>query len=246
MHAARIVSVDPGPQFAHDVDDILDAATSSGAPLTIVTTPNNPTGQVIPFDGLERLAAGVPGFLLIDEAYFEFVDGPTAVDLVHRYSNVIAMRTFSKAMGLAGLRIGYLVGAPEVVAEVEKARLPFVVDALAESVALALVERPDLIAERVRVVVAERERLTRAMSERGDVEVIPGAANFFLLRAAPAPSDLVARLARHGVRVRNMAPYRALGPDAPGVGWVRVSVGAPEENRAFEVALHEVLAEHSA
>ncbi len=246
MHAARIVPVDPGPAFGHSVDDILDAATSSGAHLTIVTTPNNPTGQVIPHDDLERLAAGVPGFLVIDEAYFEFLQGATAVDLVGRYPNVIAMRTFSKAMGLAGLRIGYLVAAPEVVTEIEKARLPFVVDALAESVAIALLDRPDLVEERVRMLTDERDRLLGALAARGDVAAIPGAANFFLLRAAPAPSDLVTRLAQRGVRVRSMAPYRALGPDAPGEGWVRVSVGSPDENRAFEVALHDVLAEHPA
>jgi histidinol-phosphate aminotransferase len=240
MHGARVIPVEPGPQFGHDAGAILDAAVSSGAPLTIVTTPNNPTGQVIPHRDLERLAAGVPGFLLIDEAYFEFIDGPTAVDLVGAFPNVIAMRTFSKAMGLAGLRIGYLVAAPEVIAEIEKARLPFVVDAFGESVALALLDRPELVAQRVAEVVAERDRLLQSLAER-DVQVIPGAANFFLLRTRLAPSALVAALAARGVRVRSMAPYRALGPDAPGEGWVRVSVGSPEENSAFETALSEVL-----
>jgi histidinol-phosphate aminotransferase len=243
MHGARIVSVDPGPLFGHDAGVILDAATESNATLTIVTSPNNPTGQVIPFEGLERLAAGVPGFLVIDEAYFEFLDGPTAVDLVRRHPNVLSMRTFSKAMGLAGLRVGYLVGDQAVVAEIEKARLPFVVDGLAEAVALALLERPELVAERVAAVVSERERLLTALEARGDVEVIPGAANFFLMRAARPAADLIADLASRGVRVRSMAPYRALGPSASGEAWVRVTVGAPAENRAFEVALHEVLAE---
>jgi histidinol-phosphate aminotransferase len=244
MHGARIVAVDPGPLFAHDAGDILAAAQDAGAPLTIVTTPNNPTGQLIPFDGLERLAAGVPGFLVVDEAYFEFVEGPTALDLVRRHPNVIAMRTFSKAMGLAGLRIGYLVADPSVVAELEKARLPFVVDALAEAVALAMLDRPNLIAERVEELVAERQRLESALVARGGVEIVPGAANFFLLRAAgAAPSELVAALAGRGVRVRSMAPYRALGPDRAGEGWVRVSVGSPAENRALEDALAGVLAE---
>lgn len=243
MHGARVVPVDPGPRFGHSADDILSAAVESNAPLTIVTTPNNPTGQVIPFEDIERLASGVPGFLLVDEAYFEFVEGPTAVALIDRYPNVLSIRTFSKAMGLAGLRVGYLVADPAVIVEIEKARLPFVVDAFAESVALALLERPSMVAERVATLKAERDRLLVALEARGDVEVIPGAANFFLMRAAPAPSGLVAGLAGHGVRVRSMAPYRALGPDEPGMGWVRVSVGSPAENRAFEVALHEVLAQ---
>jgi histidinol-phosphate aminotransferase len=183
----------------------------------------------------------VPGFLVVDEAYFEFVEGATAVDLVRTFPNVIAMRTFSKAMGLAGLRVGYLVAAPEVIAEIEKARLPFVVDAFAESVALALLERPALVAQRVAEVVAERGRLLEALGRRSDVAIVPGAANFFLLQTRLAPSELVRALAHRGVRVRSMSPYRALGPDAPGKGWVRVSVGSPEENIAFELALAEAL-----
>jgi len=241
MNAARIVPVEPGPRFGHAAADVLAAAQASDAPLTIVTTPNNPTGQVIPYDDLETLAAGVPGFLVVDEAYFEFIEGPTAVDLVARFPNVIAMRTFSKAMGLAGLRVGYMVAHPDVITELEKARLPFVVDATSEAAALAMLARPDLVAERVAILKGECDRLQAAMHARGDVEVIEGAANFFLLRTPLAPSALVARLAERGVRVRNMVPYRALGPDTPGVGWVRVSVGAPDENRAFEAALDEVL-----
>jgi histidinol-phosphate aminotransferase len=133
------------------------------------------------------------------------------------------------------------VAAPEVIAEIEKARLPFVVDAFAESVALALLERPSLVAQRVAEVVMERERLVDTLGRRSDVSIIPGAANFFLLQSPLAPSELVDALARRGVRVRSMSPYRALGPDAPGRGWVRVSVGSPQENRAFELALDEAL-----
>jgi histidinol-phosphate aminotransferase len=115
------------------------------------------------------------------------------------------------------------------------------VDAFAESAALALLERPALVAQRVAEVVEERGRLLEALAGRSDVSVIPGAANFFLLQTRLAPSGLVGALAQRGVRVRSMSPYRALGPDSPGMGWVRVSVGSPDENRAFMTALAEAL-----
>src|SRR5690606_30287889 len=178
-HAAEVVPVAAGPGFRHDPDAILEAARTSGAPLTVVTTPNNPTGQTIPFEGLERLAAGVPGFLLVDEAYHEFVEGPTALDLLRRHPNVLVMRTFSKALGLAGLRLGLLVGDPAAIQEIEKARLPFLVDRFSEAVALGVLERPELVTERVALLKAEHDRLAAALGGADGVEVVPGAANFF-------------------------------------------------------------------
>src|SRR5690606_31245452 len=109
MHGAEVVPVGPEPDLSHRAEAILEAAQRSEAPLTIVTSPNNPTGQPIPFEGLERIAAGAPGFVLIDEAYHEFIEGSTAVELLERHPNVLVMRTFSKALGLAGLRLGVLL-----------------------------------------------------------------------------------------------------------------------------------------
>ncbi|HLT46251.1 MAG TPA: aminotransferase class I/II-fold pyridoxal phosphate-dependent enzyme [Rubricoccaceae bacterium] len=241
MHAAEIVGVAPEADLSHDAEAILAAARRADAALTIVTSPNNPTGRVIPFEGLEALAAGAPGFVLFDEAYHEFVEGPTAADLLRRHPNVLVMRTFSKAMGLAGLRLGLLLGAPEVIQEIEKARLPFLVDRLSERAALEVLAHPEWVAERVATLKAERARMERAASAMEGVEVIPGAANFFLMRTPLAPADLVGGLAARSVRVRDVSAYPGLGGDGAAPGWVRVSVGAPAENRAFEVALQHVL-----
>jgi histidinol-phosphate aminotransferase len=243
MHAAEIVPVDPRPDLSHDADAIAEAARHSNAALTIVTTPNNPTGQGIPFEGVERIVEAAPGFVLVDEAYAEFVEGPTALDLLGRHPNLLVMRTFSKAMALAGLRLGVLMGAPEVVAEIEKARLPFLVDRLSERVALEVLAHPEWAAEHARALKAERARMERATAAMEGAEVIPGVANFFLLRTPLAPKDLVARLAAGGVRVRDVSMYPGLGGADGKPGWVRVSAGAPAENRAFEAALHAVLAD---
>lgn len=241
MHEARIVDVPAGERFAHDADAILEAARAAGAPLTVVTTPNNPTGQTIPYEDLQRLAAGVPGFLLIDEAYHEFLTGPTALDLLAEHSNVLVMRTFSKAMGLAGLRLGYLAGHPDVVQTLERARLPFLVDRLSEEVALAVLDRPDLLADRVATLLAERERLLDRCAALG-VETIPSAANFFLARTPLPVPELRSRLAAEGVLIRDVTGYPALAPREGRSGWVRISVGTPDENRRLEAALEAALA----
>ena len=247
MYDARVVSVDPtGPHFGHDADTILEAAVTSDAALTVVTTPNNPTGQVIPFEGIERIAAGVPGFVLVDEAYVEFVEGPNAGELIKPYPNVLVTRTFSKAMGLAGLRIGYLLGAPEVIQEIEKARLPFLVDRGCEAVALAMLDRPDLVANCVAMLKSERDRLLAELASRPGVETVPSAANFFLMRTPLAVPDLCERMAEQSVRIRNVCGYRALAPTPEARGWARVSIGTPEQNTAFLSALEHALADERA
>ena len=242
MFEADIHTVAPGPDLSHSADRILEAAQASRAALTVVTTPNNPTGQTVPHEGLQRLASGVPGMLLVDEAYHEFLTGPTALDLLREHPNVLVMRTFSKAMGLAGLRVGTLVGHPDVIAEVEKARLPFVVDRLAEAVALSLLDRPDLVADRVREMRAEHDRLAGAVEAMPGCEVLRGAANFFLFRTPLAHDALRAALAGAGVNVRDVTGYPELAPTPEAPGWLRASVGTPEENEAFLTALRGALA----
>jgi histidinol-phosphate aminotransferase len=241
MFEAEIHEVGPEADLSHDPATILAAAQEANASLTIVTTPNNPTGQTIPHDGLRQLAAGVPGILVIDEAYHEFLSGPTALDVLAEYSNVLVMRTFSKAMGLAGLRIGTLVGHPDLIQEIEKARLPFVVDRLAEAVALALLERDDLVQARVAELRAEHDRLASAMGAMPGCEVLPGAANFCLFRTPVPHADLRQALSAEGVNVRDVTGYPDLAPRDGMPGWLRVSVGTPEENDAFLTSLRSVM-----
>jgi histidinol-phosphate aminotransferase len=246
MHGARVVDVPAGDAdagFRHDADAILDAARQSEAPLVVVTTPNNPTGQTIAHADLARLAAGVPGVLVVDEAYHEFLDGPTATDLLAEHANVLVMRTFSKALGLAGVRLGVLFGAPALAQEIEKARLPFLVGRLGEAVGLEILDRQDLVAERVATLKRERAALEAWLADVEGVETVPGAANFFLMRTPLAPADLRARLAERGVLIRDVSGYPALAGEDGRPGWVRVSAGTPDENRAFRQALAGVLAE---
>ncbi len=243
MHGAQVIEVDPGPDFGHNASSILDAAVKANAPLTIVTTPNNPTGQSISYDDLDLLAAGVPGVLLIDEAYHEFVTGPTALDLVAKHDNVLVMRTFSKAMGMAGVRIGTLVGAPDLIQEIEKARVPFLVDRWGEALGLAMLDHGELIADRVRQLVAGRDELYAWVSGLEGVEAVPSDANFFLFRTPLDASALREQMAARGVLIRDVTGYPALASRDGRSGWTRVSIGTEKENAAFRSALTVVLQE---
>ncbi|MGB3543482.1 pyridoxal phosphate-dependent aminotransferase [Rubrivirga sp.] len=241
MHGAKIVDVAAGPDLRHDPDEILSAARRSGAPLTIVTTPNNPTGQTIEHAELERIAEGIPGVLVIDEAYHEFLDGPTATDLVMSHPNVLVMRTFSKAFGLAGVRLGVLMGQPEMIQEIEKSRLPFLVGRLGEAIGLEILARPELVADRVAELKAERESLEAWLSDLEGVEVLPGAANFFLVRTPLDHTELRAAMAERGVLIRDVTGYPALAPTDDRPGWLRVSIGSPDENRITRDAFAAIL-----
>ncbi|MEM8599722.1 MAG: histidinol-phosphate transaminase [Bacteroidota bacterium] len=236
MHGADIVSVDPQPDLTHAPDAIISAAQRADAALTIVTTPSNPTGKAIAHADLARIARSVPGVLVVDEAYHEFVEGPTAIDLLDAHPNVLVMRTFSKAMGLAGLRLGYLAGHPHVIHELQKARLPFVVDHLSEAAGLAVLARPELIAERVAALKDGYTGLIAGVRALG-LTAHDSTANFFLVKSPIPPADLRRQMITHGVRIRDVSSYRALP------GYVRFSVGTPAENSACLEALAAVLAD---
>ncbi len=235
VFGGREVKVAPEADFSHSADAVIAAMHESKAPLAVVCSPNNPTGANFSHEDLTRMAAAAPGFLLIDEAYFEFIEGPTAVDLMRTTPNVLVMRTFSKAMGLAGVRLGYLMGHPTIIEELQKPRLPFLIDRVSESIGLAMLERDDLIRERVAVLNGERVKLRAALAEMEGVETMDSSANFFIMRTPLPPAKLLSSLLDEGVRIRNVSGYPELA------GWVRASVGLPAENRVFLDALKRVL-----
>ena len=222
----------PG-EFRFPVDELARAA--QGAKIVLLGSPNNPTGTTLSFDEAARLAREVPCLLGIDEAYREFC-GQDFAPLLPREPRLVLFRTFSKALAAASLRAGCMLGAPALCAELRKVQLPYNLSAFTALIARALIARPQLVAERAQKVIAERERVTRALREIG-VSVHPSGANFLLFEQDRRPAnDLHAALFRRGVLIRNVS-------GAPGLARaLRVSIGAPAANDAFLAAVRAELA----
>ncbi len=213
MNALRSTLVTELPD--HEVD--ADALIATGAKLIYVCSPNNPTGALVARRTLEKLIDQAPGVLLVDEAYVEFA-GVSNVDLLARSPRVLLIRTMSKAFGLAGLRIGYAIGDPALVAEVEKSRGPYKVNALAEHVALtALRKDVQWVEEHIQRAIENRDRLTIELLKL-DLDPIASSANFVCV---PVKNCVAVGMAMRekGVGVR---PF----PNLPRVGdALRISVG---------------------
>ena len=235
LFEGALVSVGPRADLSFDAQALLRAIQRVQPVLVVLTTPNNPTGLAMPVREVEAIVKTAPGFVVVDEAYIEFSEEESALTLLPQYPHLLLLRTFSKAVGLAGLRLGYILGHAEVMAEILKARVPFMVDRLAERAALMLLERPALLAERVSFLKRETMRLHDALSALEGVDAVRSQTNFVLFRTKVEPALLLDRLARHGVLVRNVSGYEELP------GFVRVTAGAESENKAFLVALQSVL-----
>ena len=222
-----------GPADTHDLD-ALAAAIDDTTRVVFVCNPNNPTGTAVRGPELERFVDAVPEqtLVVLDEAYREFVtdpDVPDGLEFMRGRPNVAVLRTFSKAWGLAGLRVGYLIAEDPAVAEaVTKTRVPFSVSSLAQAAAVAALASEDEVRRRCAAVVAERDRLTAALRERG-VAVEDSQANFVWLPLAERTADVAAALEARAVITR---PFAGEG--------IRVTVGTPEEDDVFLAALDEV------
>ncbi len=235
LHEGELIEIPPRDDLSFDAEAILRVVRDRDPALTVLTTPNNPTGLAMRFEEVQSIVEASSGFVVVDEAYVEFAKEPSALKLLRRHPNVILLRTLSKAWGLAGLRLGFMLARPEVIAEIMKARLPFMVDRLAQSTAIALLRRPNLLKERAQRLKAGCAELTDALERMEGVEVLPSQSNFVLFRTPVEPSEMMNRLAEAGVLVRNMGGYPELK------GLLRVNAGTEAENNAFRVALQNAL-----
>ena len=228
----------PLRDHAFDLDAML-AAVTDRTRLIFVCNPNNPTSTVVDPDALARFVAAVPSdvLIVIDEAYVEYIrDGllPDSFGLVRAHRNVVVLRTFSKAYGLAGLRIGYAVSDPDVITALGKVYVPFTATSISQAAAIASIDAADELLARTDAVVAERIRVTAALRALG-YTVPPSQANFVWLPLTDRTTDFVNSAADHRLLVR---PY---GQDG-----VRVTVAAPSENDAFlEFATGWISADHT-
>ncbi len=236
LFGAELVTV-PAKQHGHDLEAML-AAITPRTRIVFVANPNNPTGTKVTKESLTRFVEAVPEKVVIalDEAYIEFLDD--ALDLVPviregRKPNLILMRTFSKIFGLAGLRLGYGIGHPEFIAELEKIRQPFNINSVAQAGALAALD-DDKHAERTRRNNARGLRLYARTFRKMGLEFVPSSANFILVRVGEG-ERVFNEMQKLGIIVRPMSGYQL--PE-----WIRISVGTTKENQRCLEALKTVLA----
>jgi histidinol-phosphate aminotransferase len=215
----------------HDLPDDLTLTPSVAAEavarhepdLVLVAHPNNPTGVAVPHPAVRALHDGSDALVVVDEAYVEF-GADTVRPLLGSLPRLVVTRTFSKALRLAGLRFGYLLGPGRVVDDLRVVRLPYHLDAVKQAAAIAALDLGPAMLTHIPRVVTERERVAGALERIPGIAVVPSSANFLLVRAEV--DGLFDRLLEHGVLVRDFSSHPRLG------GCVRVTIGTPEENDA--------------
>ena len=232
---APVIEV-PDPGFRHDLDAMAAAITPRTREI-FITNPNNPTGTMVSQEEIDRFMAIVPDHVVVvfDEAYYEFVENPpdTLKYIREGRENVVILRTFSKIQGLAGLRIGYGLGAKSIISVLQKTRQPFNANAIAQAGAIAGLLDLDHQRKTRELTHEGRAYLEEQFSQMG-LEYVPSHANFVMVKVGDGDQVFQALLAK-GVIVRAMASYQL--PE-----WIRVSVGTPPQNQRFVAELHEVLA----
>ena len=217
------VPFDLDANFNLDVDAFIDKVHEVGASLAVVCNPNNPTGNALTPAQVDKIAASVDCAFLLDEAYVEFY-GRSAVNLVAKHPNLLVARTFSKAYGLAGARVGYMVAQAEVTRMVNKTFMPYHLNTLSLATADIVYQMRDEFVPRIQMIVAERNRMSERLAKLSGIEVFPSETNFILFRTEQA-SELKDYLESLDIGIRYFAP-NSFGLK----NCLRVSIGTRVEN----------------
>ncbi len=217
--------------FALDLPAMLDALQRHQPALVFLAYPNNPSGNLFDADAIEQIIAAAPGLVVVDEAYFAFASA-SFMPMLARYPNLLVMRTFSK-LGMAGLRLGFLAGTKVWLKQLEKLRLPYNVGVLTQVVAEKLLQHHDVLLRQAEQIKLDRTWLYERLVGIADVRPTISDANFILFRVMHA-NAIFEGLKKRGVLIKNLSNAHPLLTDC-----LRVTVGTPEENERFIVALQE-------
>lgn len=228
---SEFVSVPLTDNFELDLPAMLAAIEEHQPAVTFIAYPNNPTGNAFDKQAIAEIISVSPGLVVIDEAYHAFA-GDSYLGDVLQYSNVVVMRTLSK-LGLAGLRFGFMAGPEDLLAEVEKVRLPYNINGLTQASVEFAFENMDFFDEHAATIVAQRAVLMKELSAHSIVErVYPSEANFVLFKVLGDAVQVHQQLKQNGVLIKNLHQ-----PDSALSQCLRVTVSTPEENAAFLAAL---------
>ena len=225
-----VATVPLAEDFTMKEEHFLQVCAREKAEVAFLACPNNPTGNLWLQDRVEKIARGMSGMLVIDEAY-----GPFS-ERTHNYliaPNVLVLKTFSK-VGWAGLRMGYVLGDAEVIAQLNKVRMPYNINSLTQTSAEFLLEHFEVFEAQVAVLRDERDRMAEALAEFDGIHVFPSQANFLLVRVTDA-NHVFEALKKAGILIKNMH-----GSDRLLVNCLRITIGSKDENSALLAALREI------
>jgi histidinol-phosphate aminotransferase len=218
--------------FTIDPDEALAAIAECRPSVILLASPNNPTGTALPIETIDAICRAAPGVVVVDEAYAEFrrAGTPSALSLLPQYPRLVVTRTMSKAFALAGGRLGYLAAAAAVVDAVRIVRLPYHLSAVSQAVARTALAHADELLARVAELRDERDATVEWLRSV-DLVAAESDANFVLFGVFDDRHEIWRRLLDRGVLIRETGPE----------GWLRVSIGTPDEMAAFRIALQEAL-----
>ncbi|MBB4637461.1 histidinol-phosphate transaminase [Longimicrobium terrae] len=240
VNGGTVVSVALTDDLAFDVDAIIRAARDTDAAVVVLCTPNNPTGGALSENEIRRIHDETDALILLDQAYIEF-GGYDGIPMLADRPRLVVLRTFSKAMAMAGLRAGYMLAHPALAAEVHKAKLPYNINFFTEVAAAEVLRSRALLAPMVAEISAERDRIAAELARVPGLRVYPSDANFLVFRVetdAITHTALFDRLlAEYGILVRDVSKYPLLER------CLRVNAGTPAENDAFLDAVRTIMTE---
>ncbi|MGZ4980163.1 MAG: histidinol-phosphate transaminase [Methylobacter sp.] len=221
--------------FDLDLPAMLDAIEKHQPSVIFLAYPNNPTGNLFSETSIREIIKAAKGLVVIDEAYAPFADA-SFIDSLGQYDNLLVMRTVSK-LGLAGLRLGYIAGTPNIIEQLHKIRLPYNINSLTQISADFALSNKTLFDQQTQQICTERSVVFNQLNALNGITAYPSAANFILFRTPEnRANEIFASIKQQGVLIKNLSPQEGLLADC-----LRVTVGKPEENAAFLAALSRSL-----
>ena len=220
----KVISLDR--KFDIDMDTTLGYIEKNQPGLIFIGYPNNPTGNSFSNDKIISIIESSSGLVVMDEAYSEF-SKKTFLPLINKYDNLVILRTFSKAYGLAGCRIGYMIASEKIVEQVNKVKLPFNLNSISQRIGIIALKHKKKCNEAIQIIISERTRLLKEMKKNSMLYTFPTEANFILFRSKISSETIFKKLLTSGILIRNVADNRLLK------NCLRVTVGKPSENNAF-------------
>ena len=236
----EVISVPLTSSLDYDLKALQATVSEMQPDVTIICSPNNPTGCAISDTSLRMLLGFTSSLVVVDEAYHEFAEH-SVVPLLREHENLVVLRTFSKAMAMAALRVGYLLTAPELALEIRKAVLPYNLNAMSQAAGEVAVELYEAeLRPLVRQIIAERGRLYAELNSIEGLAPVRSQGNFMVVRSSINPRKVFGELINRNILIRDVSSYPMLEE------YFRVSVGTPEENDLLLTALREIFAGDSA